>query len=143
MSNWDTMIDAARQGVLPSMFPADFELPMVAPVDLGKEAASLLRQAPEHTATSHTEGPERYTPRDVAHAFAAGLGHPVDVAVTHRAEWVDTFRKLGFSEKAACSFAGMTAATLDGGADKPFHAKQGQTSLADYIGNLIGRMEVN
>jgi uncharacterized protein YbjT (DUF2867 family) len=143
MSNWDPMVDATRQGTLPSMFPADFALPMVAPADLGKEAARLLRQGPEHTGTIHTEGPERYTPRDVAHAFAASLGCSVDVAVTPREEWVGTFRRLGFSEEAARSFAGMTAVTLDGGADRPSNTKHGQTSLTEYVDNLIARSKTN
>ncbi|MBB4004734.1 NmrA family transcriptional regulator [Aurantimonas endophytica] len=143
MSNWDSMVDAARQGNLPSMFPADFALPMVAPADLGKEAASLLMQSPSNSGTIHTEGPGRYTPRNVADAFATSLGRRVEVAVTPPEEWEDTFRKLGFSAEAARSFAGMTAATLDGGADRPTGTKQGETTLVEYVDNLIARTKTN
>jgi uncharacterized protein YbjT (DUF2867 family) len=125
LSNWDPMVDAARQGILPTMFPADFELPMVAPSDLGREAASLLRSSFEHARTIHTEGPERYTPQDVANAFAASLNRPVNVAVTPREKWVGNFQELGFSEEAARSFAGMTAVTLDAGPDMPSDARRG------------------
>ncbi|UHD44017.1 NAD(P)H-binding protein [Aureimonas altamirensis] len=137
LSNWDPMVDAARQGILPTMFPADFELPMVAPSDLGREAASLLRGDFEHGRTIHTEGPERYTPQGVANAFAAALNRPVDVAVTPKEEWVSAFRKLGFSEEAARSFAGMTAATLDARSTTPSDLRRGSTTLEAYVGNLI------
>jgi uncharacterized protein YbjT (DUF2867 family) len=140
MSNWDPMLDAARQGVLPSMFPADFAPPMVDPADLGREAASLLRQEPEQAGTIHTEGPERYTPQDVADAFAISLGHPVEVAVTPPEKWVDTFRHLGFSREAAQSYAGMTAVTLEGEADMPRESKRGRTTLRASNKTLAGAL---
>ena len=143
MSNWDLIVDAAHQGVLPSMFPADFALPMVAPSDLGREAASLLRHEFEHAKTVHTEGPERYTPQDVANAFAASLNRPVKVAVTPQWEWVGAFRKLGFSEEAARSFAGMTAVTLDSRSKLPSDPRRGSTTLEEYVGNLVVEPETN
>ena len=62
MSNWDMVIGAARQdGTLPTMYPADLEIPMVAPADLGTVAARLLTEPVGNTGIQYVEGPERYS----------------------------------------------------------------------------------
>lgn len=44
MTNWTGLIDMVKEsGKLPSMFPADIEIPMVAPDDLGEAAAARPR----------------------------------------------------------------------------------------------------
>jgi uncharacterized protein YbjT (DUF2867 family) len=101
MSNWDGMLEPARDGILPSLFPEDFVLPMVAPEDLGRMAADGLREPVGTEAVHYSEGPQRWSVRDVADAFANALGRPVRVQVTPREKWVATFRSLGFSDEAA------------------------------------------
>jgi uncharacterized protein YbjT (DUF2867 family) len=90
MSNWDDVLDAAKDGVLPTMLPADLKIPMVAPDDLGTAAARHLLEPPRDHDVYYVEGPQRYSPQDVANAFAVALGHSVTVEVTPH-------RKLGFS----------------------------------------------
>jgi uncharacterized protein YbjT (DUF2867 family) len=136
MSNWDEMLEPASAGTLPSMFPENFVLPMVAPSDLGQAAARFLLEPQEKTGIHYVEGPERYSINDVAHAFSKALGKPVKVAVTPREEWVRAYKKLGFSEAAAKSYARMTAATLDGPA-MPEHPVRGTTTLQSYINALV------
>ena len=63
---------------------ADYVLPMVAPADLGQAAARLLCAPPANMDIHYVEGPARYSSADVARAFAAALGRPVEVAVTPR-----------------------------------------------------------
>ncbi|RCW86477.1 NmrA family NAD(P)-binding protein [Phyllobacterium bourgognense] len=136
MSNWDAMLKPASGGTLPSMFQEEFVLPMVAPADLGKAAARFLREPPEKTGIHYVEGPQRYSIGDVARAFSNVLGKPVKVVVTPREGWVGAYRKLGFSEAAARSYARMTGATLDGAA-MPDHPVRGTTSLQAYIAGLV------
>jgi uncharacterized protein YbjT (DUF2867 family) len=82
-SNWLALADVVREsGTLPSMFPADLMLPMVAPADLGRAAAERLLCGGGDVGVCHVEGPERYTPADVAAAFAELFGREVTVAVT-------------------------------------------------------------
>lgn len=137
MTNWDPMVEAARRGTLPSLFPADFHLPMVAAEDLGRAAARFLREEVGQGGIRYVEGPARYTPGDVAAAFAAALGRPVAVAVTPRDGWVDAYRRLGFSREAASSYAGMTAATLDQGAEVPPDPVRGTITLADHVARVV------
>lgn len=134
MSNWTGMLGAVRDGgSLPSFFPADLALPMVAPHDLGHAAARRLREPTGATGIRHIEGPARYSPRDVAASFSEALETKVEVAVIPREMWVETFLQFGFSEAAAQSYACMTGAVVDGktqGPDKPEH---GSTTLRDYV----------
>jgi uncharacterized protein YbjT (DUF2867 family) len=142
MSNWDASLPAVRaEGRLDTMLPADLAIPMVAPQDLGDAVARLLTGPPPSGApvVHPVEGPQRHSPNDVAAAFAAALGKPVAVAVTPRSEWRAAWRRLGFSEAAAESFARMTAASVDGGFDKPASSERGTVTLADYVRELVRR----
>ncbi|HWI85797.1 MAG TPA: NmrA family NAD(P)-binding protein [Sphingomonas sp.] len=139
MSNWDTQLGSIRKtGKLQTNFPADFEIPMVAPRDLGVIAADRLTSPADDDGVRFVEGPKRYSSTDVAKAFAAALGREVEVVVTPRAQWVATYLKLGFSQPAAESYARMTGLALD----KGFHlvdSIKGPTTLESYIRDLVDR----
>lgn len=138
MSNWAPSLETVRRsGVLPSMLPAGLRIPMVAPEDLGKAAARWLTEPAERTGLRHVEGPEPYSAADVAAAFAAALGRPVEVKEIPREAWEETFRGIGFSEPAARSYARMTAASVDGGFERPDRPVRGSVTLRDYIGALV------
>jgi len=140
MSNWDASLDTARkQGKVYSMFPKDFELPMVAPHDIGQFAAKLMLGAVESTEPFHVEGPERYTPGDVARAFSEALDKPVELVETPREQLEQAFSSLGFSEAAAKSYATMTRATLDQHYEPATKPVRGAISLREYITALVKR----
>lgn len=140
MSNWDASLQSAREhGKVLSFYPADFALPMVAPRDLGRVAAELITAPVADTGTHHVEGPRPYSPADVADAFAQALGREVEVEVVPRAQWVPAYRKLGFSEAAAKSYADMTAVTLDEDYPIPGEPIRGQVDLAAYIQDLVDK----
>ncbi|ANK94575.1 MULTISPECIES: NmrA family NAD(P)-binding protein [Rhizobium] len=136
-SNWDAMVGpVTKDGVLSTMLPADLTLPMVAPEDLGRVAARLLQEPIGRIGIYPVEGPERYSPNDVAAAFAAALGRTVRVDVIPREAWEDAYRRLGFSDAAAHSYARMTALTVDG-PEYPEDAIRGSISLQTYIDELV------
>ena len=138
MSNWDGLLETVRNtGVLPSLFPADLAIPMVAPKDLGEVAADRLMSAPDDQGVRYVEGPRRYTPSDVARAFAQALDQPVEVHVVPRAEWRQAFVRQGFSEAAAASYARMTEVSVDGGFDLSDTPLRGATTLEAYIRSLV------
>lgn len=138
MSNWGGMLDVVRgSGKLPSFFPADTALPMVAPEDLGEAAARRLLEPASDTDLRYVEGPEHYTPRDVADAFSEALEMTVEVAAIPREAWEETFIQFGFSEAAAQSYACMTRTVVDGEAEKPDDPERGPTTLRDYIRNVV------
>ncbi|WP_434641528.1 NmrA family NAD(P)-binding protein [Achromobacter piechaudii] len=138
MSNWDGLLETVRTtGVLPSLFPANLAIPMVAPKDLGEVAADRLMSAPDDQGVRYVEGPRRYTPSDVARAFAQALDQPVEVHVVPRAEWRQAFVRQGFSETAAASYARMTEVSVDGGFDLSDTPLRGSTTLEAYVRSLV------
>ncbi|WP_332304824.1 NmrA family NAD(P)-binding protein [Rhizobium sp. GR12] len=140
MSNWDGFLDVIqRDGVLPTMFSEDTSIPMVAPADLGQAAAERLLSSSEDVGVWYIEGPERYSPRDVADAFAAELGRSVKLAITPRTKWKQAFLDLGFSEPAAASYVRMTEISVDGGFDLADDPWRGSTSLESYVRDLVAR----
>lgn len=139
MSNWIGMLDAVRErGTLPSFFPADLAIPMVAPDDLGAAAARRLLSPATDVGIIHVEGPQRHTPCDVAAAFAEALGIAVKVEEIPRRNWEQTFLNFGFSEPAANSYAYMTATVIDEASDQPTDYERGPTSLQGYISAKCG-----
>jgi uncharacterized protein YbjT (DUF2867 family) len=138
MSNWDTALETAqKEGVIHTLYPADFKLPMVAPKDIGEIAAKLLSEPIEKSGLHYVEGPEEYSSADVAEAFANALGKPVKTIETPKDQWLDALRQIGFSEKAAKSMAAMTEITLEQKYEKPQSPMRGATTINKYIENLV------
>lgn len=140
MSNWDaSLATVTKEGHLESMLPADLIIPMVAPKDLGAAAARLLTGPHGESGVHYVEGPERYSPNDVAAAFAVATGKPVTVKIIPRDQWEAAYRKLGFSEAAADSYARMTAVSIDGDFERPESSERGVVTLQNYIDELVRR----
>jgi uncharacterized protein YbjT (DUF2867 family) len=140
MSNWLMSLRTIReQGILPTFFPPEFSLPMVAPDDLGKVGAELLMQPVEETGMLHVEGPRRYTAIDVAQAFSQLFHKSVTVHTVPEQEWFTTYEGLGFSPEAARSYVGMTKATLEGSFPEATETRRGETSLTAYLANALPR----
>ena len=136
-TNWDAQLDPIREaGVLTTMYPATLKIPMVSPDDLAREAARLLMASADVGGTVYVEGPSRYSSDDVAAAFATALGRPVETAVVPRDHWEAAFRKLGFSDPAARSYARMTAISVDGDYTRPDDPVRGTVTLSDHIAAL-------
>lgn len=140
MSNWAGMIEIVREGgVLPSFFPADLTVPMVAPEDLGCAAARRLLTSVDDVGLLNIEGPQHYAPTDVAGAFSQALNIDVTVETIPRDQWVKTFTGFGFSDVAAASYACMTAAVVDGETSPNGYVEYGNIGLRDYIGKMVTR----
>lgn len=137
-TNLAMLVEPTRKGVLPTAFPGDFALPMVAPADLGAVAAERLMSGLDDVGVVHVEGPERYTFDDVAAAFATALGRAVKVSTTPRDQWEASFLAVGFSPQAARSFARMTAATMDA-PDMPEAPRRGSVTLEAFVAELVER----
>lgn len=91
----------------------------------------------DDVALRHVEGPRRYTPMDVAHAFARAAGRPVGVTVTPRARLQQAFEGMGFSAAAAASYARMTALSIESGFTMPDDAVRGRINLEEHLRDVI------
>jgi len=138
MSNWAFAADVVKNsGQLSTLYPADFKLPMVSPRDIAEFAAGLMMQPVGQTGLYEVEGPEKYSPRDVAGAFAQVLGRKVDVVSTPKEKWVESLQESGFSLAAAKSMAAMTEVTLAESYDAPVNPVRGKTTLVQFISGLF------
>ncbi|MBF9048665.1 NmrA family NAD(P)-binding protein [Roseobacter sp. HKCCD9010] len=137
-SDWAGMAGMVQEsGLLPSFFPADLSIAMVAPHDLGLEAARRMMSDVSDIGIEHIEGPEHYTPNDVAAAFAEVLGREVEVQEIPQDQLENTFIQFGFSEHAAASYACMTRRLIDGKIEMVGKAIKGQTGLKSYIASAL------
>lgn len=137
MSNWDHLLEPVLNNkTLPTLFPADLALPMVAPEDLGHTAGRLLMEDPPRKQITYVEGPEPYSSNDVARAFSKALGFEVVLSVVPENRWESTFKQLGFSDAAATSYAKMTKVSIEGGFEMQDHPLRGSITLESYISRL-------
>ena len=137
MTNWAGLLDVARRsGVLPTMLPANFRMPMVAPGDLGQAAAGRLLSPATDVGVRHVEGPDRYTPRQVAEAFSRVLGRSFEPGVVPRSRWFETFRSMGFSDAAASSYERMVEISIDEVFNLRAQADRGGITLDAFVDRL-------
>lgn len=136
-SNFDLYLPMVRDGVLAGMLPELKKIPMVAPDDLGRFAAQRLMSGVDDVGVWSIEGPETYSLRDVADTFERLLGKEVRVEVSLREQWVEDYKKAGFSEAAAQSYARMTGAVVDRDLSAEGAVHRGETTLDDYLRRLI------
>ena len=93
-ASWD--LDAARAGAIQSYLqPLDRAIGMVSTGDIGATAADLLQENWTGARVVELDGPADYAPNDIATAFAAALGHPVEVTAVPRDGWETAFRAQG------------------------------------------------
>jgi uncharacterized protein YbjT (DUF2867 family) len=131
-TNFDAMLESARQGILPTPFPADLAIPTVSPIDLGKAAARRLTSSIEDAGIEYVEGPSRHTMADVAAIFSDVLERRIRLQQIPRAEIEQSFLDLGFSSEAADAYATMTKATIDG-PELPDQFVRGDVSLRQHL----------
>jgi uncharacterized protein YbjT (DUF2867 family) len=138
MTNWDDQLESIRtEGVMSTMLPADATIPMVDPSDLGVVAARRLLSGIDDDGVIHVEGPRRYSPGDVAAAFADVLGRDVTVRVTPREDWEATYLRLGFSPEAAISYTRMTRLAVDEDLGGSADAERGPTTIHEHVRRLV------
>lgn len=145
MENWMPMVgQAMRTGTLPTFLaPPQRPLPMVATVDVGSTAATLLQEERTGTCIVTLSGPKDYTPNDVAAIVSATLEKPVDVAVLPEAEWPKALADAHFSKAALAGFTEMTrglnCSHIDINGDRAAIEWAGTTPLERVIVELAQR----
>jgi NAD(P)H dehydrogenase (quinone) len=97
---WD--LAGARSGRIEGYLqPLEHKIDMVSTKDIGRAAADLLREEWSGVRIVELSGPQKYSPRDEAAAFAAALGRDVKVVEVPRAEWEQRFRREGMQHPEA------------------------------------------
>lgn len=139
---WD-LAGAREQGLLSShLQPLDQPQPMIATADIGRLAAELLQQRWAGSRVIELEGPARYSPLDVAAAFAAVLDRPVRPEIVARDGWEAQFRAQGMRHPLPRMqmLDGFNAGWIRFEADQD-HTSKGKTTLQQVLAGLAASAE--
>jgi uncharacterized protein YbjT (DUF2867 family) len=108
LENWASVLGAAAEGKLPTFFPPDLAIPMVATRDVGLVAARALLAPPAgKTDIIELSGPRDYSSRDVAAVLSRIYGKPVEVDAAPVEAVTPVFTSFGASPNVAGLFQEM------------------------------------
>jgi len=94
-AQWD-INPAQESGEIQSfLVPLDRPIPMVATEDIGRVCAQSLLSSWQGKRVIQLEGPQRYSPQDLAHSLSVILGRSVHAVEVERARWTEIFEAGG------------------------------------------------
>lgn len=136
-SNWMMYLDTARDnGILPTFFPTDLAIPMIAPNDVAVFISDVMEKGMEHQ-TAEITGPDLYTPSDIARFMGDALGREVTAMQIPRNEWLPGLLQAGFSRSSAEYLLDMTQAVIDGRTGFTMPPVHTGTTFPDYLNEYL------
>ena len=139
-SQWD-VAPAREKGEIPSFLqPLERRIPMVATEDIGRVAADVLQQTWSGNRFIEIEGPNRYSPNDIAEVFTELLGHRVRAIAVPRKEWALVFESQGTAPDKTAPRIEMLDGFNSGWIDFEQNGNQhvlGSCSLHDVIAHFL------
>ncbi|MBD8511249.1 NmrA family NAD(P)-binding protein [Photobacterium sp. CAU 1568] len=110
MENWRPLVKMAiLQRQLPSFLsPLNQKFPMIATPDIGRIAAEVLCEDWRGVRIIDLEGPDRYSPNDVAELVSLKLGEAIQPFSIPESDWAQSIAGQGFSSAAIAGFIEMT-----------------------------------
>lgn len=136
-SNWMMYLDTARNdGILPTFFPTEHAIPMIAPKDVAAFIADVMEKGMEHE-TAEITGPDLYTPSDIARFMGDVLGRDVTAMQIPREEWLPGLLQAGLSHSSAEYLLGMTQAVIDGKTGFTMPPIHTGTTFAVYLNEYL------
>lgn len=140
-SNWLGYLETVKEvGILPTFFPVDQKIPMVAPTDVARFIAEVITNSEYHKPITEIMGPLWYSPNDVAHIFGEILNKDVKAEAIPKEQWRDILQQIGFSENSARKLIEMTEAVISGKASpsrKYDEIIKLNSSLQEYLTQVI------
>jgi uncharacterized protein YbjT (DUF2867 family) len=139
VENWASSLDAARDGQLPTFYPADFKYPQAGTHDIGLVASALITEHPKAHRTVELAGPSEASPADVAQALSKLFGSEVKVAPLPVGQTATTLQGFGISAELAGLFQETYEAVLAGKTtfEHPETVRRGKESLEVTLGSLL------
>ena len=136
---WD--VEPAKAGTISSFLqPLDRGIPMVATDDIGRVVAEALTSDWSGRRVVELQGPRRYSPNDIAGAFASVLGRSVSAVAVPREEWEGLFKKQGTDDPAPRieMLDGFNSGWVDFQGPPALQVK-GRVELDEVIRSLVSR----
>lgn len=114
-SNWLGYLELVKEhGILPTFFPPEMELPMIAPPDVAKFLADVMICKNPKERIYEIMGPCDYSSLYIAKIFKEVLNRDVSLQQILPEEWESTLMQAGFSRDAADNLILMTKAVIEG-----------------------------
>lgn len=137
-SNWAGYMDIVKQfGILPTFFPPNLKLPMIAPSDVAAFCASLIAEESPARQIFEIEGPDQYSSEDIAASFGEKLDREVILQTVAPVDWEKTLLSSGFSKSGAENLALMTKAVVDGKTVSESETVKMPTSFRAYLDEIF------
>ncbi len=114
-SNWMWYLDTVKDdGILPTFFPVDLNIPMISPSDVGIFVADIMTGKREIKPFYEIAGPESYSANDIAVILGSKFDKKVKAVEILRETWAALLEKNGFSKSGAENMILMTDAVILG-----------------------------
>jgi len=114
-SNWLGYLELVKKyGILPTFFPPEMEVPMIAPADVAEFLSSIMVCKKTQQKIYEITGPRAYSSIDIAKIFEDVLNRNVALQQVLPEEWENTLLQAGFSKDGAKNLMLMTKAVIDG-----------------------------
>lgn len=140
VETWSEVLDAVLgDGVLPTFTEPALKMPMVSTIDVGRAAAALLGEHWSGRRVVELGGPDDWSARDVAEAFARVLGRPVEPAFVPEAERAAVYARAGVPEEVARALLAMYDGLNDGRVTREAgrEERRGTTSLVTAVARIV------
>ncbi len=138
-SNWLGYLELVKEhGILPTFFPPEMELPMIAPPDVAKFLSDVMICKTPKGRTYEITGSKAYTSLDIAKIFEEVLNRSVALQQVLPDEWESTLIQAGFSKDGAKNLALMTKAVIEGKTkNETSNPVYFSTDFESYLKNFI------
>jgi len=114
-SNWLGYLELIMaQGILPTFFPPDLELPMISPIDVAEFLTDVMIRETLQERVYEICGPRDYSSLEIAGIFENLLNKDVTLQEILPNAWESTLTQAGFSADGVKNLILMTRAVIDG-----------------------------
>jgi uncharacterized protein YbjT (DUF2867 family) len=142
LENWAPALPPVKEhGVLPSFLTPDRKIPMIATKDIGRFAADALVNPFLGHRVIEIEGPQEYSPEEIAQTLASLLGREVRLQTMPPSAAVPALTSAGFSEELARLFEEMYTGINSGHVafqKRGAEFRKGTVTAAQLLRNLLG-----
>lgn len=114
-SNWLGYLELVKEyGILPTFFPPEMGLPMIAPSDVAGFLSDVITCKTPQERVYEISGSRDYSSLDIAKIFGDVLSKNVTLQQVLPEEWENTLIQAGISKDGAKNLMLMTKAVIDG-----------------------------
>jgi uncharacterized protein YbjT (DUF2867 family) len=140
-SNWIGYLDIVKQeGILPTFYPKDFQIPMVSPADVALYIANILYAENNYESIYEIIGPQLYSSDDIAKTFGKLLNKSIITNEIPSDSWGNTLENIGFSPMGIKLMIEMTDCVIKGKTKSDVEKNKlikMATTFEEYLKNIL------